>query len=139
MEPRSAVFRKHSAGRWLRSTLGGVSHPAVAIAVALGLFLSGCTVYQTAPGVYAPAPPSAFDRAWEAARGAAYDEGVTVTSEDRSRGVILGQRGAFDVTLSLFTQADGSVRVSIKTRGPEVQDPTLNQRLTAAYNRRMGQ
>jgi len=111
----------------------------VAIAIVLASFLSGCTVYQTAPGVYAPAPPSAFDRAWEAARGAAYDEGVTVTSEDRSRGVILGQRGAFDVTLSLFTQADGSVRVSIKTRGPEGQDPTLNQRLTAAYNRRMGQ
>jgi len=139
MEPRSAVFPKHSARRWLRSTLGSVSRPAVAIAVALGLFLSGCTVYQTAPGVYAPAPPSAFDRAWEAARGAAYDEGVTVTSEDRSRGVIVGRRGAFDVTLSLFTQADGSVRVSIKTRGPEGQDPTLNQRLTAAYNRRMGQ
>jgi hypothetical protein len=115
-----------------------VSRAALALALGL-LILSGCTVYQTAPGVYAPAPPSAFDRAWEAARGAAYDEGVTVTSEDRSRGVIVGRKGAFDVTLSLITQADGSVRVSIKTRGPEAQDPALNQRLTAAYNRRMGQ
>jgi len=115
-----------------------ISRAALALALGL-LILSGCTVYQTAPGVYAPAPPSAFDRAWEAARGAAYDEGVTVTSEDRSRGVIVGRKGAFDVTLSLVTQADGSVRVSIKTRGPEAQDPALNQRLTAAYNRRMGQ
>ena len=115
-----------------------ISRAALALALGL-LILSGCTVYQTAPGVYAPAPPSAFDRAWEAARGAAYDEGVTVTSEDRSRGVIVGGKGAFDVTLSLVTQADGSVRVSIKTRGPEAQDPALNQRLTAAYNRRMGQ
>ena len=101
--------------------------------------LDGCTVYQTAPGVYAPAPPSTFDRAWEAARGAAADEGVTVTAEDRGHGVILGHRGAFDVQISLLNQADGSVRVSIKSKGPEAQDPTLNQRLVAAYNRRMGQ
>lgn len=99
----------------------------------------GCTVYQTAPGVYAPAPPSAFERAWDAARGAASDEGVVVTAEDRAQGLILGRRGPFDVTISVFTQADGSVRVSIKSKGPEAQDPTLNQRLVAAYNRRMGQ
>ncbi|MFO1206615.1 MAG: hypothetical protein U1E63_12935 [Burkholderiales bacterium] len=103
------------------------------------LLLGGCTVYQTAPGVYAPAPPSAFDRAWEAARGAAYDQGVTVTAEDRGQGVILGRKGSFDITISLLTQADGSVRVSIKSKGPEAQDPTLNQRLVASYNRRMGQ
>jgi hypothetical protein len=103
------------------------------------MLLSACTVYQTAPGVYSPAPASTFDRAWEAARGAAYDEGVAVTAEDRSQGLIMGQRGPFEVTMTLGTQADGSVRVSIKTRGPEGQDPTLNQRLTAAYNRRMGQ
>jgi hypothetical protein len=64
-----------------------------AVALALGsLMFSGCTVYQTAPGVYAPASPNAFDGAWEATRGAAYDEGVTVTSEDRSRGVIMGRK-----------------------------------------------
>ena len=71
-----------------------ISRAALALALGL-LILSGCTVYQTAPGVYAPAPPSAFDRAWEAARGAAYDEGVTVTSEDRSRGVDRGPEGRF--------------------------------------------
>jgi hypothetical protein len=111
----------------------------VAVLVCNATLFCGCTVYQTAPGVYAPAPVSTFDRAWEAARGAAYDEGVTVTAEDRAQGVILGRKGPFDVTISLLTQADGSVRVSIKSRGPEAQDPTLNQRLVAAYNRRMGQ
>jgi hypothetical protein len=102
-------------------------------------FFGGCTVYQTAPGVYAPAPASAFDRAWDAARGAAYDEAVVVTSEDRARGLILGRKGPFDITISVLTQADGSVRVSIKSKGPDAQDPTLNQRLVTAYNRRMGQ
>ena len=112
----------------------------VALALVLGsLLAAGCTVYQTAPGVYSPAPPSTFDRAWAAAQGAAYDEGVTVTSENPSNGLILGRKGPFDVTISLTTQADGSVRVSIKTKGPEFEDPTLNQRLTQSYNRRMGQ
>jgi hypothetical protein len=78
-------------------------------------------------------------RAWDAARGEAYDEGVAVTSENRARGPILGRKGPFDVTMSVLTQADGSVRVSIKSKGPEAQDPTLKQRLVAAYNRRMGQ
>ena len=43
--------------------------------------LSGCTVYQPVP-TYVPAP-STFDRAWSAAVGAAQDEGVRITSEDR--------------------------------------------------------
>src|SRR5262245_30649002 len=47
--------------------------------------LSGCTVYQPVPA-YVPAP-STFDRAWSAAVGAAQDEGVRITSEDRARGV----------------------------------------------------
>jgi hypothetical protein len=112
----------------------------MALTLVLGsLLLAGCTVYQTAPGVYSPAPPSTFDRAWEAARGAAYDEGFTVTSENRSNGLILGRKGPFDLTISLTAQVDGSVRVSFKTLGPESVDPTLNQRLTQSYNRRMGQ
>ena len=109
------------------------------ISALVATLFGGCTVYQTAPGVYAPAPASAFDRAWNAALGAAQDEGVTVSTEDRAQGLILGRKGPFDVTISVLTQADGNVRVSIKSKGPEAQDPTLNQRLVAAYNRRMGQ
>src|SRR5262245_55647533 len=64
--------------------------------------LSGCTVYQPVPA-YVPAP-STFDRAWSAAVGAAQDEGVRITSEDRVRGVISGSRGEQDVTITVQTQ-----------------------------------
>src|SRR5262249_17823867 len=64
--------------------------------------LSGCTVYQPVP-TYVPAP-STFDRAWSAAVGAAQDEGVRITSEDRVRGVISGSRGEQDVTIIVQTQ-----------------------------------
>lgn len=122
------------------SDMGCIANFRAALSCAiLAMFVAGCTVYQTAPGVYSPAPANTFDRSWDAARGAAYDEGVTVTTEDRGQGVILGRKGPFDVTIHVITQADGSVRVSIKSKGPDAQDPTLNQRLVAAYNRRMGQ
>jgi hypothetical protein len=123
-----------------RCVPGCITSIRTAVIVALvAALVGGCTVYQTAPGVYAPAPANTFDRAWDAARGAAYDEGFTVTAEDRAQGLIFGRRGPFDLTVSVMTQADGNVRVSFKSRGPEAQDPTLNQRLAAAYNRRMGQ
>jgi len=122
------------------SSFGGIAIARAVITCAVVATLVGaCTVYQTAPAVYSPVAPATFDRAWDAARGAAYDEGVTVTAADRSQGLILGRRGAFEVTISVLTQADGTVRVSIKSKGPDAQDPTLNQRLVAAYNRRMGQ
>jgi hypothetical protein len=95
---------------------------------------SGCYYYAPAPG-YAP---NNFDRAWDAARGAAYDEGLQITSEDRSRGVINAVRGNQQVTINLRTQADGSVRVEIAARGPQGSDPGLADRVSRAYDRRMG-
>src|SRR5215470_7738764 len=100
------------------------------------LTLSGCTVYQPVPA-YAPAP-STFDRAWSAAVGAAQDEGVRITSEDRVRGVISGSRGEQDVTINVQTQADGNVRVEFSARGPKGSDPGLAGRISRAYDRRMG-
>ena len=98
--------------------------------------LSGCTVYQPVP-TYVPAP-STFDRAWSAAVGAAQDEGVRITSEDRVRGVISGSRGEQDVTINVQTQADGNVRVEFSARGPKGSDPGLAGRISRAYDRRMG-
>jgi len=98
--------------------------------------LSGCTVYQPVP-TYVPAP-STFDRAWSAAVGAAQDEGVRITSEDRVRGVISGSRGEQDVTITVQTQADGNVRVEFGARGPKGSDPGLAGRISRAYDRRMG-
>ena len=100
------------------------------------LTLSGCTVYQPVPA-YVPAP-STFDRAWSAAVGAAQDEGVRITSEDRGRGVISGSRGEQDVTITVQTQADGNVRVEFGARGPKGPDTGLAGRISRAYDRRMG-
>jgi len=100
------------------------------------MLLSGCVVYEPVP---ASVPsPSAFDRAWSAAIGAAQDEGVRVTSEDRVKGVISGSRGEQNVTINVQTQADGNVRVEFSARGPKGSDPGLAGRISRAYDRRMG-
>src|SRR5262245_47300567 len=100
------------------------------------LCAASCTYYQAAP---APSSgPSTFDRAWNAALGAADDNGVAVVSADRTSGVIQGSRDASDVTMRVFTQADGRVRVEISVKGPQGTDSVLAQQLSASYNRNMG-
>ena len=102
----------------------------------LFLLLTSCAAYQPAPA-YVPTPTS-FDRAWSAALSAAQDEGVRITAEDRSNGVIRGSRGEQEVTINVRTQADGTVRVEISTRGPKGADPGLAGRISRAYDRRRG-
>jgi len=107
----------------------------IAVIVLAGLMtLAGCVVYEPAP---VPAP-STFDRSWNAALGAAQDEGVQIASEDRANGVIKGYRGEQEVTINIRTQADGNVRVEISARGPKGADPGLGGRISRAYDRRMG-
>ena len=96
--------------------------------------LAGCVVYEPVP---AP-QPSAFDRAWNAALGAAQDEGVSITAEDRVNGIIRGVRGEQEVTINIRSQADGSVRVEMSARGPKGSDPGLAGRISRGYDRRMG-
>jgi hypothetical protein len=112
---------------WVRS---------VVLSAIVFTLLSGCTVYEPVPA-YVPAP-STFDRAWSAAIGAAQDEGVRITSEDRVRGVISGSRGEQDVTINVQTQADGNIRVEFGARGPKGPDSGLAGRISRAYDRRMG-
>ena len=109
--------------------------PAILITALLGT-APGCTVYQPVP-VSAPAP-SSFDRSWSTAIAAAQDEGVRITSEDRSNGVITGTRGDQTVTINIRTQADGRVRVEFSARGPKGSEPGLATRISQAYDRRMG-
>src|SRR5215468_11411462 len=80
-----------------------------ALACLAAAAIAGCTYYQTVPA--APSGPSVFDRAWSAALGAADDTGVSVSTADRTSGTIYGATAADDVTIRVFTQADGSVRV----------------------------
>lgn len=110
---------------------------ALLVSFALLLGLGGCTVYQTAPGVYAPIS-STFERSWSAAVGAMEDEGVRIVSLDRDAGKASGVRGSINVTASVRTQVDGSVRVEFSTSGNTAADPTLIDRITARYNQRMG-
>src|SRR4029453_5484391 len=102
----------------------------------VSMLLSGCGVLEPVPASV-PAP-SAFDRAWSAAIGAAQDEGVRVTSEDRVKGVISGTRVEQDVTINVQRKADGNVRVEFSARGPKGSDPGLAGRISRAYDRRMG-
>ena len=108
----------------------------VAVLATVFMLLSGCVASEPVPA-YVPVP-STFDRAWSAAIGAAQDEGVRVTSEDRVKGVISGSRGEQDVTINVQTQADGNVRVEFSARGPKGSDPGLAGRISRAYDRRMG-
>ncbi|MCU0856731.1 MAG: hypothetical protein MUF63_18275 [Rhodobacteraceae bacterium] len=118
----------------------------IALPIAL-MLLSGCTYFETAPGHYVAAPyvvapppaaVGAFDRSWTAAVGAFDDQGVRIVSEDRAAGILRGARDAIDVTVSVRTQADGSVRVEFNTAGATSRDPDLINRISRAYDRRMG-
>jgi hypothetical protein len=101
---------------------------------------SGCIYHEapSAPAYSARPAPSTFDRAWDAAVGAAYDAGVQVTVQDRGNGLIQGTRGTASVDISVRTQADGSVRVAINARGSGGRDSALADRINDAYDRRMG-
>ena len=101
-------------------------------------FTTGCTYYQTAPGVYSTTPVSKFDRPWSAAIGALADQRVKITAENRAAGVAQGTRNGIDGTANIKTQADGGVRVQFDTSGATTRDPDLINRITASYNSRMG-
>ena len=102
----------------------------------LAALLGGCVVYEPVP---APAYyGSSYDRVWDSAVGAAGDAGVKITSADKTTGIIRGVAGSTDVTISAITQADGRIRVEFTSKDPKGLDTDLNDRLTRAYNRRMG-
>jgi hypothetical protein len=106
--------------------------PAIA---ALLLTLGGC-VYEPVVVSYGQTTQQRFDRAWSAASGAMYDQGMSITVQDRAAGVIRGERGGVTITATLFTQADGSVQVKFATSGNSA-DPSLIEHVSASYDRRM--
>jgi len=82
-------------------------------------------------------PASKFDRSYAAAIGALEDQGVRITFEDRSAGVVQRSRNGIEVSANVRTQADGSVRVAFNTSGATAKDPELIDRVTQSYNRLM--
>jgi hypothetical protein len=113
---------------------------AIAIAAAATLMLQAC--YTAPPYTAVPvsqSPGERFEKSWQAARGAAYDEGVDVTYEDRPTGTLRGEKGPFKVLITVVTQADASIHVAFSATGPSTQEAkSLQDRLTQAYQRRMG-
>jgi len=117
-----------------------IIHLTLAAACAL---TAGCVVapypaaYPAAYPTTVSTPPN-FDRSWDAALGAAADAGVQVTSADRAAGRITGVKGGANVTIELRQQADNTLRVSFNAPDSRETNPTLSERMSAAYNRRMG-
>jgi hypothetical protein len=98
--------------------------------------LSGCVVYEAVPAY--TVSPSTFERAYDAALGAMRDTGVEVTSASAADGMIRGSRNGLDVAVLVARQADGRTRVQFDVKGPAERDPGLANRLSQAYERRMG-
>jgi len=113
---------------------------AVGIALAAGLVLQGCYAYPPpTPVPVSKSPAEKFEMSWQAARGAAADEGVRVEQEDRGSGTLRGTKGSNNVTITVVTQASGAIQVGFSAAGPSKQDAAnLQTRLTNAYQRRMG-
>ncbi|MDN3919636.1 DUF3568 family protein [Roseateles violae] len=110
---------------------------AISALVASSALLSGCYTYPYGyPSTVST--PASFDRSWDAALGAANDAGVQVTSADRASGRIRGNKAGAAVYIDLNQQADGSLKVAFNAPDAKESNPTLQERWTAAYNRRMG-
>ncbi|HEX4780815.1 MAG TPA: hypothetical protein VH301_08695 [Usitatibacter sp.] len=109
------------------------------LASLLGLATLGGCYYGPYPYGYAPTTvmqPASFDRSWNAANQALVDQGVQVTSSDRSTGTIQGSRSGVPVSARVLSQADGSVRVEFNAKSPT--DPELMSRISRSYDARMG-
>ena len=104
--------------------------------LATAFALAGCVVYE--PVVVGGGTPATFERSWNAAVGSYHDQGVSITAQDRASGVIEGRKGGITVKSRVATQADGKVRVEMNTGGTLSEDPGLPERMSRAYDARMG-
>ncbi|HET7792247.1 MAG TPA: hypothetical protein VFL64_02575 [Rhizobacter sp.] len=107
------------------------------LACAMPVALAGCYVVPATPYPYTTTIPANYDASFAAVSGAMRDQGLAITVEDPGRGVVSGVRDGVTVTGTLTRQADGSVRVQFDSQNSG-RDPTLIDRVTGSYNRRMG-
>ncbi|SAL50330.1 hypothetical protein [Caballeronia humi] len=107
-----------------------------AAACSVLIVLSACAYYPVPAAGTVVMTPASYDRSFSAAAGAMRDEGLTLTVQDPASGNIAGQLGNSTVTANVRQQSDGSVRVQFDAR--DAQDPTLLDRISRSYDRRMG-
>ena len=119
--------------------MGAMKTAPIALAALLGVAsLAGC-YYGPYPayGYTTQMQPASFDRSWNAAQQALMDQGVRITSADRSTGFIQGDRNGAPVTARIASQSDGTVRVEFNTKAAS-QEPDLMNRISRSYDARMG-
>lgn len=122
--------------RHLRAQLGVVARRFMLAGVCAGLLpLAGCPYYAPPPATVVMTPAS-FDRSFSAAAGAMRDEGVAITVQDPGTGAIAGTVGGSTVTANVRQQSDGSVIVRFNSG--DARDPSLLERISRSYDRRMG-
>ncbi|HTS23736.1 MAG TPA: hypothetical protein VMN79_18230 [Casimicrobiaceae bacterium] len=105
--------------------------------VAALICLSGCYAYAPYPYAVSPSPQERFDRAWAAASGAMYDQGLTITSTDRGAGMLRGERNGVVITALIQNMPDGSLQTKFNSSN-DAADPNLVNRVSEAYVRRVG-
>lgn len=111
----------------------------LALACTAGFTLAGLGGCVVAPyGTPVPVGPSTYDRSFDAALGAMQGQGLSISSQDRGTGVVVGSRSGLTVSASVRPQPDGTTRVEFNQSGSQAQDPNLVQRVVADYHRRMG-
>ena len=101
--------------------------------LAAALSLAACVTYEPLPNA-----EQRFDRSWTAAAGAIYDNGLTITTQDRTAGVIRGERAGVTITATVETLPDGRIQVKFFSTGETKNDPYVLGRVTDSYNQRMG-
>ncbi len=104
-----------------------------ALTAASFLLLAACVTYAPPP-----APPSTYDRSFNAVAAAMAEQGVRVTESNAATGVVSGTRGNITVTANVTPRADGSAQIEFRTKGNIAEDPGLINRITDSYNTRMG-
>jgi len=108
----------------------------IGAACGAALSLTACTYYAVpAPVAYPVSTPASFDRSFAAATDAMRDQGLTITTQDRANGIVIGSAGSATVTANVRQQPDGSVRVQFDAKGA---DPSLIDRVSRSYDGRMG-
>ena len=66
------------------------------------------------------------------------DQGLDIVGADRATGAIQGRRGGINMRANVVTQADGKIRVEFNAGGALGEDPGLPERVSRAYDARLG-